>query len=346
MANYSDIIRVLQRDLPTREAAYPLMDLACRSRLWLHPQPTGRVCLFFHGFTAGPYQFEPLGERLHRAGYNVLAPLLPGHGRAGTWDAQTPSPLPDDPKTYLQFALQWFNLARQMGDRVVVGGLSGGGTLAAWLAFEQAAAIDRALLFAPYLSASRRVVDLFVKTFDSYYAWDQTGSSGYPGFEFKALRAILTIGEYVMAKSRQGPSAPLFVISSESDKAVNNMDHQTLFERGLTYQPKCWYNRFGRVLDIPHTMMTAAEGNTYQDLLNSMAQAFIESDLTWAEVEEIAFRMTQGRTFPTVIQELGWANRASRDMPAMITMVDKWAIVVKRQQGNRRGAHGRRGRDR
>lgn len=111
MANYSDIIRVLQRDLPTREAAYPLMDLACRSRLWLHPQPTGRVCLFFHGFTAGPYQFEPLGERLHRAGYNVLAPLLPGHGRAGTWDAQTPSPLPDDPKTYLQFALQWFNLA-------------------------------------------------------------------------------------------------------------------------------------------------------------------------------------------------------------------------------------------
>jgi hypothetical protein len=28
-----------------------------------------------------------------------------------------------------------------------------------------------------------------------------------------------------------------------------------------------------------------------------MIQAFVESDLTWAEVEEIAYRMTQNRTF-------------------------------------------------
>lgn len=335
MADYAEVIQVLQRDLPARERTYPLMAAESASRLWLHPQPTQRVCLFFHGFTAGPYQFHPLGDRLYRAGYNVLAPLLPGHGRAGTWNQDTPPPLPDDPKTYLQFVLQWVNVARQLGDRIVVGGLSGGGTLAAWLAYEQPTQIDRVLLFAPYLSSSRRVIDLFVKIKDSYHTWEQSGPLSYSGFEFKSLRAFLSIGDYVMAKSRQGLSAPFFLVSSESDRAVNNLDHQTLFDRGVARQPRCWYHRFGRVLDVPHTMMTAAEGNPYQDLLNTIAQAYIESDITWAEVEEIAYRMTQGKTFPAVVAELGWGDRTSKDLPAFITLVDKWEIMVKRQRGNR-----------
>ncbi|MGB6014789.1 MAG: hypothetical protein WBG32_08685 [Nodosilinea sp.] len=70
-----------------------------------------------------------------------------------------------------------------------------------------------------------------------------------------------------------------------------------------------------------------------------------ESDLTWAEVEEIAYRMTKNRTFNAVVAELGWQAKASKDMPAMITMVDKWAIVVKRELDGRR-PRGRSPRDR
>lgn len=243
--------------------------------------------------------------------------------------------------------MQWLNLAKQLGDKVVVGGLSGGGTLASWLAFEKAADIDRTLLFAPYLSASRRVIDLFVNTFDTYYEWEESVGQNYPGFEFKALRAILAIANYVMAKSRdQGPVAPLFIISSESDKAVSNLDHRTLFDRAVTYQPRCWYHRFGRILDIPHTMLTEAEGNQYQDLLNAIAQAFIESDLTWVEVEEVAYRMTKGHTFPDVIAELNWQDRVSKDLPALITLVDKGEILAKRQLSKWGGRKRSRPRDR
>ncbi|MEB3267028.1 MAG: alpha/beta fold hydrolase [Leptolyngbya sp.] len=346
MADYGVWVQQLQQQVAAEEAAYPLVDAACRTRFWLHPAPTARVCLLFHGFTASPHQFEPLGQRLHRAGYTVLAPLLPGHGRAGVWGPEQPPPLPEAPEPYLTFAQRWLDWAKQMGDRVAVGGLSGGGTLAAWLAYERPGEVDRALLFAPYLGASLRVVDLFVKTLDTYLAWDKTNYLSYPGFEAKALRAMLTLGEQVLARSRRDPCAPFFIISSESDQAVKNLDHHLLFERGVATQPRCWYHQFGRILDIPHTMMTTQEGNAYQDLLNTLAQAYLESDLTWAEIQDIAYTMAKGQPFAQAIRQLGWGDRASKDLPAFITLVDKRQILLDRQEGPRRGPQHRRPRDR
>lgn len=77
-------------------------------------------------------------------------------------------------------------------------------------------------------------------------------------------------------------------------------------------------------------MMTVAEGNQSAELLYLMAKAYVESDLTWAEVEEIGFRMTQGKTFPSIVAELGVVDRAGPDLPAMMTMVDKAAIIQAR----------------
>jgi carboxylesterase len=342
MADYSTLKRTLETGLKQQEVGYGLMDVALHSRVWLHPQPTERVCLFFHGFTAGPHQMEPIGEHFFRAGCNVLAPLLPGHGRAGNWGKDAPPPLPSEPQVYQTFGLQWLNLARLLGKRVVVGGLSGGGTLAGWLALERASQIDRALLCAPYLGASSGMIDLFVQRFDTYFAWAAAPSGngakqasarlGYGGFSTPALRAVLELGQDCQRRVKQAPIAPTFTISSESDRAVSNLDHRHFFEAALRHQPQSWHILFNRVLDIPHTMMTTVEGNRYQHLLNVIAQAFVESDLGWVEVEEIAYRMTKNRTFNAVVAELGWQNRCSKDLPALITMVDKGAIAAQREQ--------------
>ena len=334
--DYSKITATLAEQLRQSETELPLLDEACRSRLYLAPQSTSKIYLFFHGFTAGPYQFVPMAEALFKQGHNVLVPLMPGHGRAGNWSKENPPPLLTDSKDYLKFALRWLQLARLMGDRVIVGGLSGGGTLASWLMLEKADLVDRAVLFAPYLSSSNKVIDLFVERVDTYFEWSQTLGPSYSGFSVPALRAILDIGRYVLKKGRKGPAAPFFIVSSESDKAVGNRDHYALFEDALTYQPQCWYHRFDRVLDIPHTMMTKEEGNQYQDLLITMTQAFVDSDLSWAEVEEIGYRMTKDRTFNDVVGELELAGRAAPTMPAMMTMVDKWSIAVKRELKSKR----------
>jgi esterase/lipase len=336
MASYSELTAALLREAKVREDALPLRNEECRSQFLFQSHKPKKVCLFFHGFTAGSYQFKPMAEVLFRSGYNVVIPRLPGHGQAGAWWRDNPPPLPTQPQDYQRFASAWLRQAQALGDRVIVGGLSGGGTLAAWLMLEYPQQIDRTLLFAPYLSSSSKIVDLFVRHVGSYVEWVSSEPRqtpiAYEGFAMPALRVFLEMGEAVLKRARHSPLTPLFIVSSESDIAVDNADHRALFETALKTQPKCWYQRFDRILEIPHTMMTAKEGNRYQNLLIALAKAYIESDLTWAEVQEIGYRMTQGRTFSKAIAELDLEQRASRDLPTLITMLDKRSIALSRSQ--------------
>ena len=83
--------------------------------------------LLCHGFTGNPHSMKPLGRALHGAGFAVEVPLWPGHGTSvedmmeTTWD---------DWSSAAEAAYQ--ELAGRC-EKVVVGGLSMGGTLAAWL---------------------------------------------------------------------------------------------------------------------------------------------------------------------------------------------------------------------
>lgn len=81
-----------------------------------------------HGFTGNPNSTRPLGQRLHRAGYTVEVPLLPGHGtnvkdmartRYADWRREAERVLDD---------------LRARCDHVVLVGLSMGGTLSLDLA--------------------------------------------------------------------------------------------------------------------------------------------------------------------------------------------------------------------
>ncbi|HEY9615516.1 MAG TPA: alpha/beta fold hydrolase [Microcoleaceae cyanobacterium] len=334
MPDYAAATKAIALSAKTRETQLPLLSDRCASRFFLHPQPTERVCLFFHGFTAGPHQFVPMGEMFYRAGYNVLIPLLPGHGEAGAWSKTNPPPLPTDPLVYQKFALEWLEKAQSLGKQVIVGGLSAGGTMTAWLALERPQAIYRALMFAAYLSSSSKVVDLMVKSMNTYFEWISTDSpiapGGYKGFSLPALRVFLNMGSDILSRAPKQATPPMFIVSSESDIAVGNFDHKGLFTTLVKRQPITWYHCFNKYLAIPHTMMTKVEGNQWEGVLNTMARSFVESSLTWAEVEEIGYRMTQGKTFDQVVAELGIAAKASRDMPAMMTMVDKLAIVEAR----------------
>jgi carboxylesterase len=337
MNSYPERIASIAQTTAAIEDQLPVLNQNCRSRFLLHPEASDRVCLFLHGFTAGPYQFIPLGETFFAAGYNVLIPRLPGHGQAGSWGKGTPPPLPTDAEVYLEFALHWFEQAQQLGQEVIVGGLSAGGTLAAWLGLEKSKAIYRSLLFAPYLSSRNRLVDLMVKNSGTYFAWDSPTATdakatkgGYHGFALPALRVFLELGSNLLHRAKSQPAAPMFILPSESDIAVSVDDHCALFQSVLAHQPIAWHHCFDRSLGIPHTMMTDDEGNRWHNLLMVMAKAFVESCLTWSEVEEIATRMTDGRTFDHVVAELNLQSKASPDMPAMMTMIDKRAILEQR----------------
>lgn len=289
MSNYSITTAAIIAQTKIRENALPLRNEKCRSKFFFHPHPTSKVCLFFHGFTAGPYQFEPLGTTLFNAGYNVLVPLQPGHGIWGNWDGDNPPPLPEDLQIYQQFVLEWLQQAQLLGNQLIIGGYSTGGVLAAWLAQEYPQLIEKTLLFAPYLSGTNKLVDWLVETLPFYYEWlnkDNPGNFGYDGFSIPALRILLEMGQQILDRANHTPATPMLIISSEDDQATNLHEHQQLFEAVLKYQPQSWYCCFEKELKIPHTMMTEAEGNHYLNQLITLAKTYIESNLTWIEVEE------------------------------------------------------------
>ena len=89
--------------------------------------------LVLHGFTGNPQSMRPLAERLTAAGFTVDLPLLPGHGTA--LEDMVPTRWAD----WRGAAEDAYAKLSDRCDRVVVAGLSMGGTLACWLAADHQA---------------------------------------------------------------------------------------------------------------------------------------------------------------------------------------------------------------
>jgi carboxylesterase len=111
--------------------------------------------LLFHGFTATTAEVRLLGEFLHRKGYTVAGPLLPGHGTSiqdanrcqwTDWTAAAE-------EAYQQLAAEC--------DPVAVGGESMGGLLALYLASEHPE-IAAVLAYAPALRVRSPLRSLLV----------------------------------------------------------------------------------------------------------------------------------------------------------------------------------------
>ena len=329
MSNYSTITAAIIQQAKNLENTLPIKNEACRPKFFFHPEQTQKIFLFFHGFTAGPYQFEPLGKALFEAGYNVLVPLQPGHGVAGKWNKDNPPPLPSEIEIYQQFALSWLQVAQKLGNQVIVGGLSTGGNLAAWLALERPQEIERSLLFAPSLGSNNAVVDFLVEVLPIYYEWlnkDNSGNFGYDGFLIPSFRIFLDMGKEISERVEKEPTVPMFVIYSESDRAINHHEIKTLFESVLKQQPKSWYHRFDKSLEIPHTMMTKAEGNKYQDLLITLVKAYVESDITWDELIKVGYQILQGKTFEAAVSELDLVD-ITPDLSVLLAVMDEKMII-------------------
>jgi carboxylesterase len=100
--------------------------------------------LLLHGFGDTPQTLALLARGLHKSGYSVYAPLLPGHGRNMAMFEQSRA------RDWIAAAKEAFTQMRLRHDTVSVVGLSMGGALAVLIAAE----FDRIpalVLVAPYL---------------------------------------------------------------------------------------------------------------------------------------------------------------------------------------------------
>ena len=106
--------------------------------------------LVLHGFTGSPWSVRPWGEHLAAAGCAVRGPRLPGHGT--TWRDLARTRWPD----WYATAERGLDALLERCDRVVVAGLSMGGTLALRLAGCRPDDVAGVVTVNPALATERR----------------------------------------------------------------------------------------------------------------------------------------------------------------------------------------------
>jgi carboxylesterase len=157
MSNHPDTHQN-QHDLHVGEAG-PVLDGAEPGK-WEGTNGAGALVL--HGFTGSPQSMRPLAQALADAGFAVSMPRLPGHGTNVADMQQTGW------ADWSSYAAAQFDAFAATVDKVVVVGLSMGGTLTAHIAIERGDAVAGiALINAAVKPADSSFVEMIQGALDS-----------------------------------------------------------------------------------------------------------------------------------------------------------------------------------
>ena len=128
-----------------------------RSLLLLHGHRTAHVSVLLHGYTNSPAQFAVLARQLYETGDNVYVPRLPHHAERGSKSSALAEVTAENLRSAADSAI---DIARGLGDSIVVLGLSAGGTMAVWIA-QYRQDVLRVVVVAPLIALARvpRVAD-------------------------------------------------------------------------------------------------------------------------------------------------------------------------------------------
>jgi carboxylesterase len=242
----------------------------CTSTVMSHGEKREGAIVFFHGFTSCPEQFRDLGQQMFEEGYNVYIPRMPHHGKL---DRSQDALLPTSAEELAAFATETVDIAQGLGDRVIVSGLSGGGTIASWVA-QVHQDVDRAVIVAPFLGIGfiptplNRIVARVIDDIPNIPMWwdpttkadnPNTAAYSYPGYPLHALAEYLRLGFAAQDLARnEKPGVPaIMVINNQHDRSVNNGITDQLIavwkahgeEYLRTYE-------FEEALGLPHDLIT------------------------------------------------------------------------------------------
>ena len=158
VSNQSHHFQELWNDYAASVQVHPLQK-GCHPRLM---QASGKVpfrgtVLLYHGFTACPDQYEEWGDHdLTQAGFDVVLPVLPGHGREWTGKDHQENDLSGMPnrknwlKVYSQFVGQMNQLMKESAGEKIIGGLSVGAEVAIAGMLADPGLYARGILLSPF----------------------------------------------------------------------------------------------------------------------------------------------------------------------------------------------------
>ena len=221
----------------------------CITKLYDHGDSTEHVIILIHGFTNCPEQFSELGQQYYEAGYNVFIPRMPYHGLSDRLTAELVNLTAEN---LASFGDEVIDIAHGFGTKVTVMGISGSGTLAAWLA-QNRADIDFAIAIAPLFglafvpSSLTRLFERFALLLPNFFLWwDPRAKANnpysiyyaYPRYPTHALMEIIRLG--MIARSQAEKSSPrtenITLIINDAEPAVSNAETLKLLQLWKKHQ--------------------------------------------------------------------------------------------------------------
>jgi carboxylesterase len=214
------------------------------------PQPFARAVLLFHGMTGSPTELVYIARALHKAGFDVFCPTLPGHLK-GREEVMRPTW-----QDWMMFAREEYDKLRPTYSQISVGGVCVGAVIATALSVERE---TRAILcMAPILKQ-----DGWAVPWNNIFAWfplwtpmrfffvfpegatlgirdekvrkdigDKLGKKGeaIDCFPFMCIRQFRGLGHFLKRRLSQ-VKTPLLVIHSERDDVADISNGRLIYNR-------------------------------------------------------------------------------------------------------------------
>ena len=189
---------------------------------WSCPGTNGCGVLVLHGFTGNPSSMRGLAEVFGHAGFAVELPRLPGHG--STVDDLIPTRWSD----WLRAALQTYDDLASRVDKVVVAGLSMGGTLTAAIGLERPQTAGLILINAAVEPMAPEIRDLLRLMGETSETMDAIGDDiakpgvtegGNDATPIQALLSLADAGDLLTPRLGE-LSMPCLLLTSPQDHTV------------------------------------------------------------------------------------------------------------------------------
>ncbi len=242
----------------------------CITKLYDHGTQTEHVIVLLHGFTACPQQFDELGKLYFEAGSNVFIPRMPYHGLS---DRLTDALVNLTAENLAAFGDKVIDIAHGLGKKITVMGISGSGTLIAWLA-QNRADLDFAFPVAPLLGLAfippsfTKLFERFALLLPNFYMWWDPRTKAdnpysiyyaYPGYPTRALVEIIRLGMITRAQAKKFlPAASnITMIINDAEPAVSNAEALRLLSLWQKHgKGNLSEVHFEKEMKLPHDIIT------------------------------------------------------------------------------------------
>lgn len=239
---------------------------ACHALVMTHGQATQRAVVMYHGYTNCPRQYEKLARKFFEHGYNVYVPRIPYHGYRNLMTREIGRLTATD---LAHVCSESVDIARGLGRRVTVLGLSMGGVMAAWDA-QTREDVETAVVIVPsfawyYLPRVIRPLIHVAALFPNQFLWwdpvarekRRAPYSMYYRFSSRGMGEILRLSWSVLNRARaQRPGAKhVIVMTNERDNAVDEWTTQTLIHRWRRQGAAVRFDRIPRNLGVEHDVI-------------------------------------------------------------------------------------------